>query len=238
MDILHNLIMMFFVTSMTSISMFAALKIKIIKDIFDNGYKISYNNQENNQGEYEEKKDNYIDLLLPIYNIIFVIKTSLDYIKNKDIIIDDSISDNLIKEMNELEKEVYEFNPTLSNGMFISKNNEEIKKITISNQLGLSEMLYTSYNGKNKILKATGIFEDLSYAEKSRYIESKYESNNELEDDSTEVVEKILNVYNDKKYETLSTSLKRDALIAAFRELDAQRNNEEVNNEVKRVRKK
>lgn len=137
--------------------MFIVSILRAIKDVVDEGYRISVHNKINNE---EENLLSYLILLVPILNVFAMLSFSALIINDKGILLDTFKSKNMLEKMTEEEYQQYSKNPTLLNAfkMCINNNkeynNENLTfKLSFENIDGIIE--YTLENDDVKIVNST-----------------------------------------------------------------------------------
>lgn len=137
-------------------------KLKIYKDLADNGYQID-NDKLAESNIRLSLTENPIITFIPIINIMNVMKNSIDYAKNKENILDYLDSLGLIKEMDPHEKEEYDQKRSLFNAFILPIKWENRLDYAIKDSYDNEGTIYFELKGhKIIILKATGTLSRLS----------------------------------------------------------------------------
>ena len=194
-----EMILLWLSTSITSICMEIANELRMYKDLADAGYKIDIKKL----GELREQlnpdapKIDFLSLLIPILNILLVLKRTEEYNNARSMILNELSTMDLLEEMSEIEKEEYSKNPTGLNAFIVQTKMEirlaKAKKIIINNENEKSELFYEVGNTINDItiLKVTGDAAKLTLEEQKEKI------TNSIMKFLSEIVDEVFNEIND-----------------------------------------
>lgn len=150
--------------------MFIVIILRMLKDMADAGYKLYL------KGETNTSNNTVIYFFIPLLNIIYMLKISIEFANNKQFMIDEFNVLGYLEEMSENEKKEYNKNPTGLNAILITlKPYEEIKpvhSITFKNNNTTNEILFNiSNDGEDiKIIHANGFIAKLSFDEQKQLI--------------------------------------------------------------------
>ena len=128
-----NILFIWLSTSVASIFMEFTNEGRMFKDAADNGYLIDLNRigEINNSLSNKSSKTRLLELFIPIFNILGVLKRTFDYNQIRPMVLDTLSSLDVLKEMTPSQKEKYENKPTIFNALKINMSvsiNELINK--------------------------------------------------------------------------------------------------------------
>lgn len=172
-----NLLALWLGTTIVSFCVEASLEMRIFKDVADTGYKINlkklseFQKNINPNGE----KNVLLQLLIPLYNVMFVFHRTIQYNNAKPMILNQLHTMDVLEEMSKVEKLEYQTKPTGLNAL-LAPIKAEIR-LSNATQFGdksdnNSNIIY--YEGEKPeeitILKATGEFSELTEEEQKKRI--------------------------------------------------------------------
>lgn len=116
--------------------MFIVSVLRGVKDIVDEGYKISNNiNKSDNIEQNNENILSYLVLFVPFLNILTALSFSALIIQDKDVLFDMFKSRNMLEEMTKEEIDEYSKKPTLLNALKVCIQNKNINEISDKEEL-------------------------------------------------------------------------------------------------------
>ena len=168
-------------TSITSYFMELTNELRMFKDVADAGYKIDLKKMSELQKQLnpDASKITFLSMLIPIFNIMQVLKNTIQYNNIRPMILDSLNAIDVLEEMTEFEKQEYSKKPTLLNAIIvplkteIKLNNASLMKITTGDVSG--EIFYEWKSLDDiTILKSTGKISKLSEEEQKKKIIEAY----------------------------------------------------------------
>lgn len=111
-----ELLLFWFSTVMISFAMFFIIVLRMLKYMADNGYKLYIKNS------YDNSNNTLIYFYIPIFNIMYMLKMSIDFSKNNQFLLDELSVLGYLEEMTEYEKEEYNKKPTGFQALLITIN--------------------------------------------------------------------------------------------------------------------
>lgn len=151
--------------------MFIVISLRMLKDMADAGYKL-YLKRETNTSN-----NTLIYFFIPLLNIIYMLKVSIEYAYNSSFMLDELNVLGYLEEMTEDEKKEYNKNPTSINAILIPlKSYEEIRPVhslTFKNKNVSNEILFNmGDDGEEiRIIHANGFIAKLSVDEQKQLIQ-------------------------------------------------------------------
>ena len=93
-------------TSVASIGLTFANELRVFKDIADAGYKIDINkfSELGKQIDPQQKKITLLSMLIPMYNLMTVLQSVINYNNRRSYFLDSLHVMNILEEMSEIEK--------------------------------------------------------------------------------------------------------------------------------------
>ncbi len=182
---LMELLILWMGSVLTSKVLDISLKLKFVKDIADQGYKIDLNRLKElkEQGEQEEQSNSYenkiehLSLYLPIVNILLQFKSLFEYIDARPFLIDELRVMDCIIPFTKEEEESYKLKPTWLNAVKlaskskIAKNKTSIYYGILTDDEGKNKILFKLEDGEFIIIDSKGPISKLSLVEQQTILE-------------------------------------------------------------------
>ena len=203
-----NAVLLYLVTVGISFSSVIKLDLKLFKDLADEGYKINFDKftEITNSVMPDMKKKALSNFFIPIWNIVYAIKTMENYNFSLNSFYSSLSVMDALEEMSDFEKKEYAKKPTGLNALLVPLRYEQrlnnAVKITIEGQNGKSDIYYDTANkGKEiNILKVTGPIKDYSEEElKDIIIESRHAVASIIKKTTEDVLKETLHVNPDEE---------------------------------------
>lgn len=202
-----ELLIMWIVTIIASVSMEVANELRMFKDAADNGYKIDIKAISDfaKQVNPNASKATMMSLLVPVVNILGVLQRTMMYNNARSTILDQlSVIDSLIK-MTKEEEDEYKKNPTTLNAIYITARDNSESNLTKISYLDGNEKSIISFRTENDniiLVKAEGPISKLSIVEQHAILIKKLA---ELNDNLN--IHAFLDECNPKKNESMIIDL-------------------------------
>lgn len=164
-----NFLILWILTIISSYGVAFYTSASTIKNIYDNGYKLSKKNMNELSDNLTTPKQLFhLSMLIPFYNLfnVFKILTMFNLQKNQQLFKLKVLG--LIEEMNDFEKQEYAKNPGIIGAINCDLRLERATKVSIKEELGES-VAYVEVNDKEEldIIYATGPISRLSKEEQN-----------------------------------------------------------------------
>ena len=171
-------------TTVASYFMDVTNGLRMFKDVADAGYKIDLKRMSELQQQLmpDLKKINFLSMLIPVFNILQVLKKTMQYNEIRPMILDQLSAINALEEMSELEKQEYSKKPTLLNALVVPLKTDirltKASSMKIKTGDVTGEVFYEWHDRKSfdniTILKATGDISKLSEQDQKKKIIEAY----------------------------------------------------------------
>ena len=138
--------------------------LKIFKDIGNEGYKFKYDSiSEFKVDEYNK----YFDFI-PFYNILNIMMISSQYINNKDFTLSQFCNLDLLEEMNDEEKEIFQKRPNGMTVVYLTARSKAKEEIERENE---------KENDENRMINFVVEYNDMTVKAKCKEIKIKVDDN-------------------------------------------------------------
>ena len=229
-----NILLIWLSTSAASIFMEFTNEGRMFKDAADNGYLIDLNKFSKLNKELlgsKSSKTRLLELFIPIFNILGVLKRTFDYNQIRPLVLDALSSLDVLKEMTPSQKEKYEKKPSIFNAIksnFVVSINELVEKKEEDKKYR-DYLIKDDENGETKVeinkydysFKITGYAEKLSDEERNEYVANKLLN---IEKSIDEVLEKG----SDNPYYQKNSAAIKEELVKVREELLKLKETKEV----------
>lgn len=208
-------------------------KLRLYKDLADNGYKMNFSKTKNVASNLDPEGANiaFISKFIPIYNVLMTIGHTIEYNNSKEGIVRNLQILGLLEEMSDEEKEDYSKKPTGLNAYLVPikstvrKESEITFTIEVENET--SEIIYNIKNDHHDIdiLRVSGKMSEMPIDELKaliswtweRVFAEGYEKHGNIEDFLKELrnwenFNLKIRLYNAEKNETLDDDMPRDKI--------------------------
>ena len=207
--------------------------LKMLKDVYDAGYKIKtenldrYNNLSVPDGEQDTSNFNLLTIIVPIINILEMSRQRFEYDKNKEDFINMLELSGALEVMSPLEKEIYDKHPNVLSALFLNTkvairlNKANVIEIRTDKENG--DIYYEVGNDFSdiRILKATGDMKKLS---NNAQIEKVKSTIYNLVEDCVLKFMKEIGYTNETKDEEFLQYAKKEFMDYALEELNKENN--------------
>lgn len=158
-------------------------ELRMYKDAADAGYKVNNSKLLERLGKGRESKPSLLTLflLMPVINIMFVMKNTLDYNDRRDDLLTQLHVMGALEEMSDYEKCEYEKRPTGLNALLVPfKTMMKLRNadfIEIKDENGINSKIFFEFDRKNgdiNVLEVSGPASRLSYDEQKERVLNAY----------------------------------------------------------------